>query len=126
MGKKQQNAPVNPSATDSKFVQNEIMQKSRKLTDTLAYWYSFDNIWQELPNKYQQDMVMIFFDYFFDYYIVIFLGEKASSARKGLRGGLMCMIELVIKYILLNYNGSIKLVKKLPIIRDGDRGPVYM
>ena len=51
----------NPYAADDKFGQYEIMEKSWKITETLAHGYSFEIAQRKLSNEYQHDRVSTFF-----------------------------------------------------------------
>ena len=56
------------------------MQKTSKMTETLAYRYSSESTQQELSNEYQHDRVMMVFKGF----CVIVLWTKVTSALEGL------------------------------------------
>ena len=47
----------NPYAASGKFGQYKIMQKTWKMTETLAYEYSSESTQWELSNEYQHDRV---------------------------------------------------------------------
>ena len=48
---------VNPYAADGYFGQYKMMLKTWKMTETLAYGYSYESAQWELSNKYQHDRV---------------------------------------------------------------------
>ena len=50
-------ACVNPYAAGWWFGQYKVMQKTWKITETLANGYSYESIQQELSNEYQHDRV---------------------------------------------------------------------
>ena len=52
---------LTPYAAGGYFGQYKIMHKSPKITETLAYGYSFKSTQQELSNEYQYDRVQMFF-----------------------------------------------------------------
>ena len=47
----------NPYAAGGWFGNYKIMQKSRKITETLAHGYSSESTWRELSNGYQHGRV---------------------------------------------------------------------
>ena len=51
----------NPYAAGCLFVQYKNVQKSWKITETLAYGYSSDSTQRELSNEYQQERVSMVF-----------------------------------------------------------------
>ena len=57
------------------------MQKTLKITETLAYGYSYESTQRELSNEYQDSVKMVF-EVFFAFFC---LGKKVSSALEGLR-----------------------------------------
>ena len=54
-------SPTNRYAAGGYLCHYKIMQKSWKITEILAYGYSYGSIQQELFNVYQFDMVYMFF-----------------------------------------------------------------
>ena len=48
---------VNPQAADGYFSQYKMMQKTLKMTETLANGYSFESTQWELSNEYQHNRV---------------------------------------------------------------------
>ena len=48
---------LHPHAAGGEFGNNRMMEKKRKMTETLAYGFSFESAQQELFNEYQHDRV---------------------------------------------------------------------
>ena len=48
---------LSPYAAGGLFVQYKLMQKSRKMTETLANGYSYESTQRELSNEYKHDRV---------------------------------------------------------------------
>ena len=74
---------INPyAAAGFKFGQYKMMQKTWKMTETLANGYSSESTRRELSNEYQHDRVLMIFTN-----ICIFvLWKKVASALEGLTG----------------------------------------
>ena len=71
----------NPYAAGGLFGPYKEMQKTYKLTETLAHWYPSESTQSGLSNEYQHNMVqMIFRDL-----CVFVLWTKVASALEGLR-----------------------------------------
>ena len=49
---------LNPDDAGGKFCQYKMMPKSCKITETLAFGYSYESTQQELSNEYQHDRVL--------------------------------------------------------------------
>ena len=62
------------------LVRAKLCEKSRKMTETLANWYSSDRDQQELSNEYQQDRVWMDFKHLSDFISCV----KIAAALKGL------------------------------------------
>ena len=71
---------LNPYAAGHYFCKYKIMQKSWKITETLANGYSSESTQRELSNEYQHDRVLIVFK---DFGILV-LWMKVASALEGL------------------------------------------
>ena len=63
------------------LVRAKLCEKSRKMTETLANWYSSDRAQQELSNEYQQDRVWIDFKHLSDFISCV----KIAAELKGLK-----------------------------------------
>ena len=57
-----------------------MMQKTLKMTETLAYGYSSESAQRELSNEYQHDRVSMIFNNF----CILELWTKEASALEGL------------------------------------------
>ena len=73
-------ASFQPYAAGGYVGQYKIMQKSWKITETLAYGYSYESTQWELSNEYQHDRVWLVFRNI----SVIVLWTKVASASEGL------------------------------------------
>ena len=62
------------------MVRAKLCEKSRKMTETLANWYSSDRAQQELSNEYQQDRVWMDLKHLSDFISCV----KIAAALKGL------------------------------------------
>ena len=58
-----------------------MMQKTRKITETLAYWYSFESTQRALSNEYQHDRVEMISKNL----CILVLWPRVASAFEGLR-----------------------------------------
>ena len=67
-----------PYAGGGLFYQYKMMQKTLKMTETLANWYSSESTQQELSNEYQHDRVTMVFKNL----CVLELRTKVASALK--------------------------------------------
>ena len=72
---------LNPYAACGNFFQYKMMQKTSKMTETIAHRYSSESTQQELSNEYQHDRVKMFFKNL----CIIVLWTKVASALAGLR-----------------------------------------
>ena len=73
--------PLNPYAAGGWFGQYKMMQKIRKMTQTLANGYSYESAQRELSNEYQHDRVQMVIKNL----CVIVLGMKVALALEGLK-----------------------------------------
>ena len=71
---------VNPYAAGGYFGRYKIMQKTCKMTETLANGYSSESTRQELSNEYQHDRVSMIFKKI----CILMLWTKVASALEGL------------------------------------------
>ena len=71
---------INPYAAGGYFGRYKMIQKSWKMTETLANGYSSESTHQELSNEYQHDMVSMIFEEIY----ILMLWTKVASALEGL------------------------------------------
>ena len=72
--------PINLYAADDYFGQYKMMQKTLKMTETLAYGHSSESTQWDPSNEYQHDRVQMFFKNL----QVLVLWTKVASAMEGL------------------------------------------
>ena len=73
---------INPYAAGGYFGRYKMMQKSWKITETLANGYSSESTHQELSNEYQHDRVSMIFKKI----CFLMLWTKVASVLEGLWG----------------------------------------
>ena len=78
------------------FGHYKMMQKSWRMTETLAHWYSSESTQQELSNEYQHDSI----EKIFKNLCVLVLWMKVASALE----------RLTISYMHMNYNSPQRLM----------------
>ena len=71
---------LNPYAAGAQFDYYKMIQKTYKMTETLAHGHSFESTQQELSNEYQHDRVKMVFKSL----CVLVLWAKVASALEGL------------------------------------------
>ena len=77
------------------------MQKTWKMTETLAHWYSHENTQQELSNEYQHDRVWMDSKNL----PILVLWAKVASALEGLR--LLVLEKLTFPSEVTNQSGVV-------------------